>query len=84
MVDDVSTAQEIETELRKALSYLTGNDLMRADANTPFRELGIDSMMGLEIMAALEKKLKIEIQEKDVVGFTSIKDTVRILLGYVK
>ena len=77
--------QEIETELRKALAYLAGNDdLMSIDANIPFRELGIDSMMAIEIMAAMEKKFKIQLQEKDVVRFKNIKDTVAILTGYLK
>ena len=77
--------QEIETELRKALSYLTGDDnLMRVDANVPFRNLGLDSMMAIEIMAAMEKKFGIELQEKDVVRFKNIKDTVTILAGYLK
>ena len=82
MGEDLS---EIETELRKALAYLTGDDnLMTADANVPFRELGIDSMMAIEIMAAMEKKFKIELQETDVVKFKSIKNTVAILAGYLK
>ena len=85
MGENSSITQEIETELRKALSYLTGDDqLMSVDANVPFRQLGIDSMMAIEIMAAMEKKFKIELQEKDVVRFKNIKDTVAILAGYLK
>lgn len=85
MGEHVSTIQEIETELRKALAYLTGDDnLMSVDANVPFKELGIDSMMAIEIMAAMEKKFKIQLQEKDVVKFKNIKDTVAILVGYLK
>ncbi|MBI4257220.1 acyl carrier protein [Candidatus Uhrbacteria bacterium] len=85
MADAVSTPQEIETELRKVLSYLTGNaDLIHADANKPFKELGIDSMMAIEIMAALEKELKIQLQERDLAKFTSIKETVETLLTYVR
>ncbi len=76
---------EIETELRKALAYLTGDDnLMNVDASVPFRELGIDSMMAIEIMAAMEKRFKIELQEADVVKFKTIKNTVAILAGYLK
>ena len=85
MGENSSITQEIETELRKALSYLTGDDkLMSVDASVPFRQLGIDSMMAIEIMAAMEKKFKIELQEKDVVRFKNIKDTVAILAGYLK
>jgi acyl carrier protein len=85
MGEHASTMQEIETELRKALSYLTGdNNLMSVDANIPFKDLGLDSMMAIEIMAAMEKKFKIELQEKDVVKFKNIKDTVTILAGYLK
>ena len=85
MADSVSIAQEIETELRKAITYLTGDDdLMKADPKTPFKDLGLDSMMAIEIMAVLEKKFKIELQEKDVVRFTTIEATVKILLDYMK
>ena len=85
MGEHVSIIQEIETELRKALSYLAGDDnFMNVDANIPFKDLGLDSMMAIEIMAAMEKKFKIELQEKDVVRFKNIKDTVAILAGYLK
>ncbi len=85
MGEQVSMIQEIEKELRKALSYLAGDDnLMNVDANVPFKDLGLDSMMAIEIMAAMEKKYKIELQEKDVVRFKNIKDTVTILAGYLK
>lgn len=84
MADNISLAQEVETELRTALTYLTGNDLMSVDASRSFKELGIDSMMAIEIMAVMEKKFKITIQEKDLVKFKSIKETTDILMGYFK
>lgn len=80
-----SIQQEIESELRKALAYLTGDDnLLNVDANVSFKNLGLDSMMAIEIMAAMEKKFKIQLQEKDVMNFKNIKDTVMILAGYLK
>ena len=47
-------------------------------------ELGMDSMMALEILAAIEKKYKITIPEENLAKLTSLKDVVDIAKQFVK
>jgi len=44
-------------------------------------DLGMDSMMALEILASLEKKYKITIPEDTMPKFTTLQQTVSILQG---
>jgi len=83
MTEDADLAKGIELELRKQVSYIAGIDLMQVDASIPFKNLGVDSMMAIEVMAAMEKKFKIQIQEKDVMNFKSFKETVAVLIVYL-
>ena len=42
-------------------------------------DLGIGSLMGLEIMVMIEKKFKIELEEKDLPMMLTPKDIIRII-----
>ena len=42
-------------------------------------DLGIDSMLALEILASLEKKFHIEIPEENVLDLTSIQSTISLV-----
>ncbi|MBF0531712.1 MAG: acyl carrier protein [Candidatus Omnitrophica bacterium] len=43
------------------------------------KDLGMDSMMALEILASIEKKYRITIPEEVLPKFTSLNDTVKIV-----
>ncbi len=45
------------------------------------KDLGMDSMMALEILAAIEKKYRIVIPEDSLPKFTSLNKTVEIVSG---
>lgn len=42
-------------------------------------DLGMDSMMALEILAALEKRYKIKIPEENLIKMTDLKKVIRII-----
>ena len=44
-----------------------------------FEDLNVDSMMALEIVASIEKKLKIIIPEEDIPKLRSLKDVYEAL-----
>ena len=46
-------------------------------------DLGIDSMLALEILASLEKKFRIEIPEENVLDLTSIQSTINLVRGKI-
>jgi len=43
------------------------------------KDLGMDSMMALEILAAIEKKYRIVLPEDTLPKFTSLNQTVKIV-----
>lgn len=42
-------------------------------------ELGVDSMLALEMLAVLEKKYKIAIPEEDILDLTSLDSTIALV-----
>lgn len=47
-------------------------------------DLGMDSMMALEILAALEKKFKIKIPEEDLPKITTVNRAIELTKKYAK
>ena len=47
-------------------------------------DLGMDSMMALEILAALEKKYKIKIPEEELPKITTLSRAIELAKKYVK
>ena len=72
-------ANNLEKEIRSIVAEILeikeeniGPDAMFAE------ELGMDSMMALEILASVEKKYKIKIPEEYLTKVTSLKNIVNI------
>lgn len=69
--------KDIEQEIRKIVAEVIEKDPNVIDPEAKFVEdLGMDSMMALEILAAIEKKFKVVIPEDMLPKFTSLKQTV--------
>ena len=47
-------------------------------------DLGMDSMMALEILASLEKKYKIKLPEEDMPKITTVNRAIEVAKRYVK
>ena len=47
-------------------------------------DLGMDSMMALEILAAIEKKFRIKVPEEDLPKITTINRAIELTKKYVK
>ena len=47
-------------------------------------DLGMDSMMALEILATIEKKFRIKIPEEDLPKITSVNRAIELTKKYVK
>lgn len=56
---------------------------INSDANL-VEDLGMDSMMALEILASMEKKYKIKIAEEDLPKITSVNRAIELARKYVK
>ena len=72
----------LKEDLRKIISEVAEVDDV-PDA-VPFKDLGIDSMMAIEIVAEIERTYKVEIPEnelKDIVDLESVYAKVRSKVG---
>ena len=72
----------VETDLRQLVATILEVEPETIDAEANFvKDLGMDSMMALEILASIEKKYKIIIPEETLAKFTSLDQTVKIVQG---
>lgn len=75
-------SDQLKEDLRRIVSEVAEVDEV-PDA-TPFKDLGIDSMMAIEIVAEIERTYKLSIPEeelKDIVDLNSVYAKVRSKLG---
>jgi len=77
MADDKTA--NLEKELRSLVAEIIE---MEEDKITPdasfVEDLGMDSMMALEILAAAEKKYKIKISEEHLTKMTNLRQVVEV------
>ena len=76
--------QNLEKELRLLVAEIVEVDEKEIVPESDFVEdLGMDSMMALEIMAAMEKKYKIQIPEDKLGKIRNFKDTLKLVKEYI-
>jgi acyl carrier protein len=56
--------ENLKTELRALIAEISEKDEIPDDKH--FKDLGIDSMMGVEIVAAIERQYKIKIEDAEL------------------
>ena len=76
--------QNLEQEIKALIVEIIEMDTGQIDPDAHLVEdLGMDSMMALEILAAIEKKYKIRIPEQDLPKITSVNRAVELAKKYV-
>lgn len=77
--------QDLENELRSLIAEIIEKDPGQVTPEARFYEdLGVDSMMALEILAAIEKKYRIAIPEEKLAQLVTLKDTVTVAKEYLE
>ena len=77
---DSAALNNVENDIRKLVAEVLETDPSQIDGNASFvKDLGMDSMMALEILAGVEKKYRIAIPEDTLPKFTSLNQTVKIV-----
>ena len=67
-------------EVRELLAEILETEPDKIDGDADFvKDLGMDSMMALEVLAAIEKKYRIIIPEESLAKFTSLNHTVALV-----
>lgn len=78
-------SQNIEQEIKELIAQIleVEPDKITPDANF-VENLGMDSMMALEILAAIEKKYRIVLPEENLMKLTSLRDVVEMTKQFIK
>ena len=72
--------QNIENEIRKLVAEILEVEPEEINPEAQFvKDLGMDSMMALEVLAGIEKMYRIVIPEEILPKFTSLNETVKIV-----
>ncbi len=81
----MSNANGIDQEVRKLIADIIEiePDKVEPDANL-VEDLGMDSMMALEILASIEKKFRIRIPEEELPKITTLNRAIELAKKYVK
>jgi acyl carrier protein len=61
---------KLREDLRSLVAEIAEKDEIPDGAT--FKELGIDSMMGVEIVAAVERQYQIKIEDDEIAGFKDL------------
>lgn len=70
---------ELEQEIKSMVARIIKRDESRLDPNANiFIEYGVDSLLGVEILAGLDKKYGIDIPEQRIREIKSINDVIKI------
>jgi acyl carrier protein len=77
--------QNIEQEIKEIIAKILEIEPEKITPEARFVEdLGMDSMMALEIVASIEKKYKITIPEEATPKLTSLQSVYELLKQYLK
>lgn len=75
----------VEQEVKELIADIIEMEPDKIDPNAHLVEdLGMDSMMALEILAALEKKYRIKLPEEELPRITTLNGTIELVKKYVK
>ena len=74
--------QSLKDEIRALISEISEVDTIPDD--THFKDLGIDSMMGVEIVAAIERQYKIKIEDSELQEVSTLNKSFALVESKVK
>ena len=78
------TAEDIRTHVRNLVAEITERDPSEVSDTALFiDELGIDSLMAIEMLVAMDKKYKVQIPEEEFKNIKCVNDAVDIVLKHV-
>lgn len=73
-------SSHVEQEIRALVAEILETEPDQVNGNAKFvQDLGMDSMMALEILAGIEKKYKVVIPEDMLPKFTDLNTTIRLV-----
>jgi acyl carrier protein len=70
--------ETLKEDLRALVAEIAEKDEIPDGAT--FKELGIDSMMGVEIVAAVERQYQIKIEDDELAGFKDLEGAYALVV----
>ncbi len=70
--------ENLKEQLRALVAEIAEKDAIPDGAT--FKELGIDSMMGVEIVAAIERQYQIKIEDGELAGFKDLASAYSLVV----
>jgi acyl carrier protein len=67
----------LKEELRELIAEIAEKDEIPDDV--AFKDLGIDSMMGVEIVAAIERKYQVKIEDAELAQITTLNSSMELV-----
>jgi acyl carrier protein len=79
------TAEQIRTEVKRLIAEVTEREPEEITDTALFAdELGVDSLMAMEVMVAVDKKYKINIPEDEFAKIKNVDDTVEVVSRHMR
>ena len=74
------TADEIRKEVRRLVAEITEREPAEVSDTALFQEdLGIDSLMAIEMLVAVDKKYRIHVPEEEFASIKNVNDAVALV-----
>jgi len=67
----------LKEELRSLIAEISEKDEIPDDVS--FKDLGIDSMMGVEVVAAIERKYQVKIDDAELAEITTLNSSMSLV-----
>ncbi|MEJ2077686.1 MAG: acyl carrier protein [Acidobacteriota bacterium] len=78
------TAERVREEVRNRVAELTEMDPSEVSDTASFiEELGVDSLMAIELMVALDKEYKIDIPEEEFREIKNVDQAVDVVMKHL-
>jgi len=75
----------LRKEIKRLLAEITRMDAAKIKETDNIRDdLGVDSLMAMEVLAAIEKRLDIRIDEAKVFDVVTVKDLINLVVAYIR
>jgi acyl carrier protein len=83
-MNDAVTPENVRVEVKRLIAELTERDVAEiTDAALFVDDLGVDSLMAIEVMVALDKRYKIDIPEAEFQKIKNVNDSVEVVMKHV-
>jgi acyl carrier protein len=84
MTNEAVTADRVRNEVKNLIAELTEREPAEITDSALFvDDLGVDSLMAIEVMVALDKRYKIDIPEAEFNNIKNVNDAVSVVMQHL-